>query len=96
MDLAAHKALINRMVACYVDAEVDIVPNVVEWCAAHVTASNASVMSGNPSGKALWDCTDGPNRILLRSPLTEKAMEDHLWGLYLLASFRLAVHYHSC
>lgn len=83
MDVAAHKALINRMVASYVDAEVDVVPDVAEWCASHVRSLNASAMSGNPSGKALWNCANGPNRILLRSPLTDKAIEDHLLGLYL-------------
>jgi hypothetical protein len=82
-----HRRLIERIVQHYVRAEVHFVPDVAAWISAS-SGSYSSAEYGNPIGMALWNSTaENPNRILLRTPLSSQAIQEHLLALY-LSGFR--------
>ena len=83
MELETHKELIEAIVAHYIEAQVEIVPDIVERCAELSGGKYTASELDNPIGKALWNSPVESNRILLRKTLTEKQIEDHLLALYL-------------
>jgi len=77
-------------VARYVEAEVEIVPDIAEWCAEHSGGKYTASELDNPIGKALWNSPVAPNQILLRKLVTEQQIEDHLLG-YILGASKMSI-----
>lgn len=81
--LAEHEQLIRSIVGHYIEACVEIVPDIAEWCAEHSGRNYVASEMDNPIGKALWNSPVEPNRILLRNHITEQQIENHLLALHM-------------
>lgn len=91
MDLEPHLGLLEKIAHHYVETEVLLVPDIAAWRAEHVICGSVGADDSNPIGQSLWGSEDAPNRILLKTPLAENVIQDHLFALY-LSGFR-RVHY---
>ena len=86
IDVANQRKLVEQIVARYIEAQVEIVPEIAEWCAVNSGGRYTASELENPIGKALWNSPSEPDRILLKSQLTGQQVEDHLFALYLKGS----------
>lgn len=82
IDLATRREFIERTIAKYIDARLEIVDEIAQWCADNSGGCSPEKFD-NPIGKALWGSDSEPNRILLRRILTEKNIQSHLDAIYL-------------
>lgn len=82
LDVTLYRGDIDRIVAAYIDAKVEIVADIAAWCAEHSGGAYAASDLDNPVGKALWHSPTEPDRVLLRSQIPACLIEDHLLSLY--------------
>ena len=82
LDVANHRGDVERIVATYINAQVEIVVDIAAWCAKHAGGKYAVTELDNPIGKALWHGATEADRILLRRHIPARLIEDHLLALY--------------
>jgi len=94
LDLDDYQADVERIVSACIDAQVEIVPSVANWCAEHSGGQYSDSELDNPVGKALWGSPTEPDRILLRRHLPAQLIDDHLLAMF-IRGFR-QVHDQIC
>ena len=81
MELGPLRSNVERMVRSYIDATVEIVPSVDEWCALFLPGVHFPEWHTSPIARAIWRCPNEPNRILLQSSLHVSSFTDRLLAL---------------